>query len=52
MDILLANPSERDFYYKNLCSYSTSFKILGSSCCSRKDSKIISFSIFGASVIF
>ena len=28
-----------------------SFKILGSSCCSRKDSKAISFSIFGISVI-
>ena len=31
--ILLANPSEGEFYY--LCSYSTtSFKVLGSSCCS------------------
>jgi hypothetical protein len=31
--ILLTNPSEGEFYY--LCSYSTtSFKVLGRSCCS------------------
>jgi hypothetical protein len=35
--ILLANAYEGKFT-TNLCSYTTRFKILGNSCCSRKDS--------------
>jgi hypothetical protein len=48
--ILLANASEGKFT-TNLCSYTASFKVLGSSCCSRKDSEAVSFPIFRASVI-
>jgi hypothetical protein len=48
-NILLANASEGKFT-TNLCSYTTSFKVLGSSCCSRKDSEAI-FLIFRVSVI-
>ena len=40
--ILLANASEGKFT-SNLCSYTMSFKVLGSSCCFRKDSEAISF---------
>jgi hypothetical protein len=40
--ILLANASQEKFT-SNLCSHTMSFKVLGSSCCSRKDSEAISF---------
>jgi hypothetical protein len=48
--ILLANASEEKFT-TNIGSYVMSFKVLGSSCCYRKDSEAISFLIFRASVI-
>ena len=41
-NILLANASQGKFT-SNLCSHTMSFKVLGSSCCSRKDSEAISF---------
>jgi hypothetical protein len=39
---LLANASEEKFT-SNLCSHTMSFKVLGSSCCPKKDSDTISF---------
>jgi hypothetical protein len=40
--ILLANAFQGKFT-SNLCSHTMSFKVLGSSCCSRKDSEAIYF---------
>jgi hypothetical protein len=48
--ILLANASEGKFT-TNLCSYTTSFEVLGSSCCYRKDAEAIYFLTFRASFI-
>jgi hypothetical protein len=39
---LLANASEGKLT-SNLCSHTMSFKVLGSNCCSRKDSEAITF---------
>jgi hypothetical protein len=50
-NILLANASEWKFT-TNLCPYTTSFKVLGSSCCYRKDSESILFLVFRVSVLF
>jgi hypothetical protein len=51
MDILLADPSEGVILQAFALLIQQALKFW-SSCCSRKDSKAISFSVFEASVIF